>query len=101
MPGRTTSDKNRFYYVYVLESAKDKNRYIGITNDLRRRFREHQEGKSFATAPRRPFSLIYYEACTLYTDATRREHYMKTTEGRRFLAKRLRDYYAGRNPKLY
>lgn len=92
MPSGTSSNQNRFYYVYVLESLVDGKRYIGMTNDLRCRFLEHQGGKSTSTSPRRPFKLIYYEACLSYTDTKRREGYMKTTDGRRFLAKRLRDH---------
>lgn len=52
-----------FFYIYVLESLKDKNRYIGYTNNLRKRLEEHNLGKSFATASRIPLKLIYYEAC--------------------------------------
>ena len=100
MPGRTIS--NHFYYVYVLESMKDGKQYIGFTSDLRKRMDQHQQGKSFATAPRRPFSLAYYEACRSRIDAVRREQYFKHSEGRRYLAKRLRDYYSERNnSKLY
>lgn len=93
MPGRTTAHP-AFYYVYVLESKADGQRYIGYTRDLKRRIKEHQTGKSFATKPRRPLELIYYEACKTGSDAKRRESYLKTTGGRRFLVKRLKDYYA-------
>jgi len=99
MLGMTTSDKN-FHYVYVLESSSDGKRYVGMTADLRRRFQKHQTGKNPATAPRRPFSLIYYEAGRSYVDARNREKYFKTTAGRRSLAKRLRDYVERRDPKL-
>jgi putative endonuclease len=98
MPGSTTWN-NRFWYVYVLESVRDGQRYVGFTMDLRRRYEEHNAGKSFATAPRRPLVLIYYEACRSRDDAKRREEYLKTTGGRRFLAKRLKSHY--RNSKLY
>ena len=91
MPGRTIS--NRFYYVYVLHSLKDNKQYIGYTTDLRKRMDQHQQGRSFATAPRRPFILAYYEACRSVVDAKRRETYLKGSGGRRFLAKRLKDYY--------
>jgi len=84
---------NRFYYIYVLESKVDSHRYIGFSSDLRKRLEEHNSGKSFATRPRRPLSLIYYEACLTESDAHRRERYFKQTGGRRFLAKRLKDYY--------
>jgi len=79
--------------VYVLESLKDKKHYIGYTNNLRRRIEEHNLGKSFATRPRRPLKLVYYEACLNQEDARRREEYFKVTGGRRFLVKRLKSYY--------
>ena len=92
MPSSTTS-KMRLYYVYVLESLRDKKRYIGFTIDLKSRLKAHQKGLSFSTKSRRPLKLIYFEACLNYNDAKRREHYLKTTGGRRFLAKRLQEYY--------
>jgi len=49
MPGSTTS--NRFYCVYALQSAAGGNRYVGFTTDLVTRVREHNSGRSFATAP--------------------------------------------------
>ncbi len=91
MPGATTS--TMFFYVYVLESLKDKQRYIGYTNNLRERLEKHEKGQSLATRPRLPMKLIYFEACTNQEDAMRREKYFKTTYGRRSLAKRLKSYY--------
>ncbi len=86
-----------FFYAYILESAKDGNHYIGYTSDLKRRFEEHNQGQSTATSLRRPLKLIYYEACLDERDAKQRERYLKTTAGRRFLAKRLRYF---RRPSL-
>ncbi|MBI4991992.1 MAG: GIY-YIG nuclease family protein [Candidatus Harrisonbacteria bacterium] len=82
-----------FFYVCVLESLYDKQRYVGYTNNLKRRIEEHNQGKSFSTKPRLPMKLIYFEACVNQQDAERREEYLKTTRGRRFLAKRLKIYY--------
>jgi len=92
MPGATTTMV--FFYVYVLESLKDKKRYIGFTTNIRKRLEEHQKGKSFATKSRLPMKCIYIEACTNRNDAERREKYLKTTRGRRFLVKRLKSYYS-------
>jgi putative endonuclease len=61
------------YYTYVLQSKIDGYLYIGHTQDLRRRFSEHQSGKVESTAPRKPFDLIYYEACLEKDDAILRE----------------------------
>lgn len=81
-----------FFYTYVLLSLKDSNNYIGYTNDLRRRIEEHNLGKNFSTKFRRPFKLIYYEACLNKEDALKREDYLKSTIGRRYITKRLRNY---------
>lgn len=90
MPSNTTSSK--FAYVYVLLSLKDGERYIGYTTDLKRRLSEHKKGWSFATKFRLPFILIYFECCLNIEDAKRRERYLKTTQGRRFLGLRLIEY---------
>ena len=84
------------FYTYVLESLKDRKRYIGFTHNLRKRIEEHQKGLSFSTKPRLPFKLIYFEACTNEVDARRREGYLKTTRGNHFLVKRLIEYYKAR-----
>lgn len=65
------------FYVYVLKSGKDKNLYIGSTNDLKRRFKEHNSGKVFSTKSRMPFNLVYYESYALEDEARKREHLLK------------------------
>ncbi|MCZ6775449.1 MAG: GIY-YIG nuclease family protein [Ignavibacteria bacterium] len=74
-----------FCTVYVLRSARDGNLYIGMTNDLKRRLKEHQQGKSTSTRHRRPFELIYAESFTSRVDAAKRERYLKSGPGHRFL----------------
>ena len=58
------------FYIYVLQSESDDGLYIGFSTDLRRRLKEHQEGKSFATSYRKPWRLIYYLARFLQADPT-------------------------------
>lgn len=89
---RNTMSSSVFFYVYVLESLFDGDRYIGYTNNLKRRLEEHRRGYSFATKFRRPFKLIYFEGCLSEADAKRREKYLKTTQGRRFMGLRLIEY---------
>ncbi|MBI5071701.1 GIY-YIG nuclease family protein [Candidatus Falkowbacteria bacterium] len=78
------------YYTYVLQSLKDYKLYIGFTDNLRKRFWEHQTGKVTATKNRRPLKLVYYEACLDKKSAIKREKYFKTGFGRRYLKERLR-----------
>ena len=65
--------------------------YTGKTADLRRRFSEHTNGKVDSTKLRRPLSLIGYEAYETESDATRREQFLKTTEGKRLFRQQYRD----------
>jgi putative endonuclease len=83
------------YYVYVLQSEKDNKFYTGYTKNLKLRFEEHNKGKVVSTKSRRPFELIYYEACLNQQDATKREKYLKTFHGKFFLKKRLKSYLTG------
>lgn len=62
-----------------------------MTNDLRRRFSEHNNGKSEYTRPRGPYKLIYYEASLNENDAKLREKYLKTGVGKRYLKNRLKN----------
>jgi len=78
-------------YVYVLRSLKDGRLYTGLTRNLPQRIREHNEGKVFSTNLRRPLALIYYEACLSESDARKREKYLKTGMGKRYLRNRLRN----------
>lgn len=78
------------FYVYVLKSEKDDDLYVGSTNDLRRRIREHQKGYSFSTSFRRPFALVYYEAYRNERDARTREQRLKLRgQARRHLLARI------------
>ena len=80
------------YYTYVLLSEKDHNFYVGYTNDLKKRFPKHQQGLVTSTVHRRPIKLIYYEACLDEKDAIKREKYLKSGYGRRYLKNRLETY---------
>ena len=73
------------YYVYALRSIKDKNLYIGLSNDPERRLLEHNQGMTRSTSSRRPFELIYTESCKNREQARKRELYFKSGIGREFL----------------
>ncbi len=79
------------YYIYVIQSSKDKKLYIGHTNNLVKRIREHNEDLVRATRKRKPFKLPYYEASNNLKDATSREKSLKTGFGRAYLKRRLSD----------
>ena len=79
-------------YTYVLLSKRDGRFYTGSTTDLRARVRSHAAGRVRSTASRAPLVLIYYEACVDLDDARRRERFLKTGKGKRYLNNRLTGY---------
>lgn len=85
----------RFYYIYVLKSGKDRNLYVGYTENLKSRFEQHYKGQVSSTKNRRPLELIYSEACLDKHDAMHREKYLKTYLGKQFLRNRLKSYLTG------
>ncbi len=80
------------YYIYVLQSLKDNKFYTGYTDNLKRRFKEHNNGLVLSTKIRLPFKLVYYEASLSVRDAKAREKYLKTGMGKRYIKNRIKDY---------
>jgi putative endonuclease len=83
----------KFYYVYVLESKLKEFIYIGYSEDIVRRLKEHNSGLSKSTKPYVPLELIHYEAYQNMKDAKRREEYLKTNKGRTTLVTMLKEYF--------
>jgi len=80
------------YYVYVLRSTKDHKFYVGYTKNLKARIKMHNGGKVKSTRNRTPFKLVYYEACLNQQDALKREKYLKTNYGKRYIKGRLKEF---------
>ncbi len=76
------------YTLYILRSLKDRKLYIGITNNYKRRFNQHNLGQSKSTKARRPFLLAYEEHFDTKSEAMKREWYFKNTgEGNKLMRK--------------
>ena len=73
------------YYVYAIKSYDRNYIYVGLTNDLHRRIKEHQKGYNKTTKAYRPFNLIYNEELNTREEARRREKYLKSGVGKEFL----------------
>ena len=71
------------YYVYILYSADFNKSYVGYSQNIERRMREHNftETQGF-TLRYRPWVLIYTETLETKTDALKREKYYKSGVGR-------------------
>ena len=72
-------------YVYVIKSLIKNYRYVGITNNIQRRFVQHNLGYNKGTKPFHPFKLILTETYENYIEARKREKFLKSGMGRKFL----------------
>jgi len=72
-------------YVYLLRSRSNPTRtYVGLTDDLTRRLREHNSGECRTTAPYRPWTI---EVAIRFKDdkkAAEFEQYLKSGSGHAF-----------------
>ena len=73
------------YFVYVLNSEKDKKIYIGQKNNLQTRIIRHNYGFVKSTRHRRPLTLIHYEEFESRAEAIRFEKYLKSGSGHAYL----------------
>ena len=76
------------YFIYVLRSKKKKYLYVGLTNNIARRFLQHQSGKEQTTAPYCPFELIHKESFSTRAGARKREKELKSGYGKEWLKSR-------------
>lgn len=61
------------HYLYILKSKISDQLYIGYTQNLVQRLKEHNSGKSFYTKKYLPWELVYFEGYANDTDAKDRE----------------------------
>ena len=73
------------YWIYVLQSEKNKTRYIGNTENLEVRLKEHNHGRSRYTSAHSPWKIIYKESVESRAQAIPREKFLKSGTGRKIL----------------
>ena len=66
------------YYVYLLRSRKKNTFYIGYTNNIERRVKEHNDGRVEYTRKYLPWDLVYCESFLALEDAKIREKSLKS-----------------------
>ena len=77
------------FTIYVIESEKDGIWYTGFTQDIERRIQEHNSGKSKFTSGHMPWRLIYSEMEKERVDARKKEKYLKSAAGKKYISKQI------------
>jgi putative endonuclease len=79
------------WFSYVLRSKKNFRLYTGFTNDINRRFKEHnsKNGGKYSLK-NAPFELVFFEAFKDKRDATKAEIFWKSGYGREVLKDKIK-----------
>ena len=79
------------WFLYVIKSKNFPFIYVGITQDVERRLKEHNDGKSLSTKAYKPYTLETYIAVQTSYKARKLEKYFKSGSGKTILKKRILD----------
>lgn len=74
-----------------MQNQKNENLYIGYSNNIKQRLKDHNQGKVKSTKNYRPLILIYCEAYKSKIDARKREYQLKKHYYKDELKKRLKN----------
>ncbi|MEK7553365.1 MAG: GIY-YIG nuclease family protein [Patescibacteria group bacterium] len=66
------------YFVYILKSKKTSRHYIGYTDNLQRRLKEHNSGKTKSLIRHIPLEIILVEEYKILEEARKREKQIKS-----------------------
>ncbi len=75
------------YYLYILLNEAKTRTYTGVSDDINKRLKEHNDGRVTSSRPHRPYKIIHTESFATSIEARQKEKFYKSTTGRR----RLRD----------
>ena len=76
------------YYVYFLQSLKNDDLYIGLTENLKKRVILHNTGNVKSTQFYKPWKLLGYEVYNSRSEAVKRERFLKNHQQRELLKKK-------------
>jgi putative endonuclease len=73
------------FFVYVLKSAEHYRFYVGMAQNVQRRLKEHNRGKTKSTKAWRPWQLFFFESFSSRHEARKREKYLKSGYGKQWI----------------
>ncbi|MBL7159164.1 GIY-YIG nuclease family protein [Candidatus Microgenomates bacterium] len=79
------------HLVYILKSKKNGRYYIGSTNNLQRRLKEHKLGKSLYTKNLRPWELVFSQKYAKSKEAKKIEYKLKRLKRKDIIEQIIKD----------
>ena len=90
------AEKRVMYHVYIIESIEYKKFYTGFTDDLQSRLRKHNSGSVRSTKAYKPYKIIYTERFEDKSSARKRELFLKSGQGRKWIKENVENWRDGR-----
>ncbi|MEK9172945.1 MAG: GIY-YIG nuclease family protein [Patescibacteria group bacterium] len=78
------------FYIYILRSLSHNTLYVGSSKYPRSRLEEHNRGKVRYTKGRMPWELVYKESFSSRAEAMKRERFLKSGQGRKWVKENLK-----------
>ena len=82
------------FFVYVLRSDRNGYFYVGMTNNVDRRLKQHNGGEVRSTKAFTPWVLLFFETFKTRIEARKREVYLKSGIGKEFIKSKV-EYWSG------
>ncbi|MBL7811107.1 MAG: GIY-YIG nuclease family protein [Candidatus Kapabacteria bacterium] len=76
-------------FIYVLSNSFNAEKYVGISKSPETRLKQHNSGTNRYTKAFIPWTIIYLESAVSWEAARKREKYLKSAAGKRFLVKQI------------
>ena len=78
------------YYVYALRSKNSRNLFVGSTQNVEQRLKQHNAGIVRLTAGKGPFTVVYTEEHPRKQDAFDKERYYRSPKGKAELSAKIK-----------
>lgn len=75
------------YWTYILQSEINGSYYVGCTHNIEERLLQHNKGFSKYTSKYKPWKVVYTEAYSTLSAATKREYQIKSWKKREQIEK--------------
>ena len=85
LPAGRRAKNALMYFVYAISSKNKNYTYVGMTDNLKRRFYQHNSGKEKTTKPYLPFELLFTQEFNTRKEARILEKKLKSGYGKEFL----------------
>ncbi|MCA9404992.1 MAG: GIY-YIG nuclease family protein [Candidatus Omnitrophica bacterium] len=80
-------------FVYILQSRKNGNYYIGSTDNIEQRIKQHQKGRVISTKGLLPVDIVFKQACDDIKTARLVEKRIKRLKRKDYIQKIIEDGY--------